>query len=153
MSVRTSPSPRGGSTAAGERECIWVGVRLRPLNAAEVAAREHVAWEVLRGDTLRFVDPVDRAHAAVPTAFCYDRVFPTNASNETVYTHSTAGLVASAMRGLNATVFAYGQTGSGKTYTMRALMRGASQQIFDLIRCIIDVKVSQENASRVSGLS
>ena len=49
-------------------------------------------------------------------------------------------LVASALRGINGTVFAYGQTASGKTYTMSGLLRLSAHALFEGAERLRDAK-------------
>ena len=51
--------------------------------------------------------------------FTFDLVFNERVSTQEIFDSQVKELVATAMQGINVTVFAYGQTSSGKTYTMR----------------------------------
>ena len=115
-------------------ESIWVGVRIRPLNYLEHIHRDHDSWQASDEFTLRYTGEVDRSHAHLPLAYCYDRVFSSHSSSQQVYEAAAKDRVMSALQGLNATLFVYGQTGSGKTYTMRAVVQAAAQDIFSQIR-------------------
>lgn len=48
-----------------------------------------------------------------------DKVYAAPATTAHIFVDAIEGLVASAVKGVNATVFAYGQTASGKTFTIR----------------------------------
>ncbi len=64
--------------------------------------------------------PPQRVHVVggrMDASFVFDRVFEPGTQEE-VFEHVAAPLVAVALRGTNVTMFAYGQTGTGKTYTM-----------------------------------
>ena len=50
--------------------------------------------------------------------FTFDRVFPRDSSQESVFSLTMQATLEKVLQGQNATVLAYGQTGSGKTYTM-----------------------------------
>ncbi|TWW61848.1 Kinesin heavy chain isoform 5A [Takifugu flavidus] len=50
--------------------------------------------------------------------YVFDRVFPTNTTQEEVYNTSAKQIVRDVLGGYNGTIFAYGQTASGKTHTM-----------------------------------
>lgn len=115
-------------------ETIWVGVRIRPLSYLEHIHRDHDSWEASDEFTLRYTGEVDRSHAHLPPAYCYDRVFSSHISSQQVYEAAAKDRVWSALQGLNATLFVYGQTGSGKTYTMRSIVQAAAQDIFHHIR-------------------
>ncbi|KAL0046102.1 hypothetical protein WJX82_002585 [Trebouxia sp. C0006] len=120
--------------AAPTAETIWVGVRIRPLSYLEHIHRDHDSWEASDEFTLRYIGEVDRSHAHLPPAYCYDRVFSNHTSSQQVYDAAAKDRVLSALQGLNATLFVYGQTGSGKTYTMRSVVQAAAQDIFHHIR-------------------
>ena len=116
--------------AGGSRESIWVGVRIRPHSELELQNREQVAWQAADDRTLR---SADRSNVQQPMAFCFNRIFPPEASSEQVYQGAARERVASAMAGLNATIFVYGQTGSGKTFTMRSIVQKAAREVFRII--------------------
>lgn len=120
--------------AAPAAETIWVGVRIRPLNYLEHIHRDHDSWEASDDFTLRYTGEVDRSHAHLPLAYCYDRVFSHHSSSQQVYEAAAKDRVLSALQGLNATLFVYGQTGSGKTYTMRSVVQAAAQDIYHHVR-------------------
>lgn len=130
------PRPNGAQKrpAAPTAETIWVGVRIRPLSYLEHIHRDHDSWEASDEFTLRYIGEVDRSHAHLPPAYCYDRVFSNHTSSQQVYEAAAKDRVLSALQGLNATLFVYGQTGSGKTYTMRSVVQAAAQDIFHHIR-------------------
>nr|GMC60216.1 kinesin-like protein KIN-8A isoform X1 [Ipomoea batatas] len=50
--------------------------------------------------------------------FTFDASFPDSASQQQVYSTTTAELVEAVLQGRNGSVFCYGATGAGKTYTM-----------------------------------
>ena len=64
------------------------------------------------------------------THFCFDCVFPEQASNEEVYAQTAEPLVQIALNGGIATMFMFGQTGSGKTFTMTAIEEFAARDMF-----------------------
>lgn len=136
--------------AAPTAESIWVGVRIRPLNYLEHIHRDHDSWEASDDFTLRYTGDVDKSHAHLPPAYCYDRVFSTHISSQQVYEAAAKDRVLSALQGLNATLFVYGQTGSGKTYTMRAVVQAAAQDIFHHIRHTPGVIHIQRDVSVIS---
>uniref|UniRef100_A0A670HRW6 Kinesin-like protein n=1 Tax=Podarcis muralis TaxID=64176 RepID=A0A670HRW6_PODMU len=93
---------------ADPAECsIKVMCRFRPLNEAEI----------LRGD--KFIPKFKGEETVVQgKPYVFDRVFPSNTSQEQVYNACAKQIVKDVLEGYNGTIFAYGQTSSGKTHTM-----------------------------------
>ncbi|XP_072540867.1 kinesin heavy chain [Salminus brasiliensis] len=90
-------------------ECnIKVLCRFRPLNQSEI----------IRGDKFLPVFQEDDAVILGGKSFVFDRVFPTNTTQEQVYNSCAKQIVKDVLGGYNGTIFAYGQTSSGKTHTM-----------------------------------
>ncbi|CAG8439614.1 7902_t:CDS:10 [Acaulospora colombiana] len=54
--------------------------------------------------------------------FTFDRIFPPETAQKSVFDESIKPIVDEVLSGYNGTVFAYGQTGSGKTHTMMGNM-------------------------------
>jgi len=92
---------------------VKVSVRIRPLNAQEIA--QGCDNSVRVGGAL---DGIAKTIALGPKTMEFDAVFDANSTQAQVYTHSTLSLLEGFFTGYNATIFAYGQTGSGKTFTM-----------------------------------
>ncbi|XP_062972637.1 kinesin heavy chain [Elgaria multicarinata webbii] len=95
---------------ADPAECsIKVMCRFRPLNDAEI----------LRGD--KFIPKFKGEDTVVigqGKPYVFDRVLPSNTSQEQVYNACAKQIVKDVLEGYNGTIFAYGQTSSGKTHTM-----------------------------------
>uniref|UniRef100_A0A8D2LPC9 Kinesin-like protein n=1 Tax=Varanus komodoensis TaxID=61221 RepID=A0A8D2LPC9_VARKO len=95
---------------ADPAECsIKVMCRFRPLNEAEI----------LRGD--KFIPKFkgeDTVVIGVRKPYVFDRVLPSNTTQEQVYNACAKQIVKDVLEGYNGTIFAYGQTSSGKTHTM-----------------------------------
>ncbi|XP_033821978.1 kinesin heavy chain isoform X2 [Periophthalmus magnuspinnatus] len=95
--------------ADGNAECnIKVLCRFRPLNQSEI----------IRGD--KFI-PIFQGEDTVifgGRPYVFDKVFPTNTTQEQVYNTCAKQIVKDVLGGYNGTIFAYGQTSSGKTHTM-----------------------------------
>ncbi|XP_036386743.1 kinesin heavy chain isoform X2 [Megalops cyprinoides] len=90
-------------------ECnIKVLCRFRPLNQSEI----------LRGDKFLPKFQADDTVIIGGKSYVFDRVFPTNTTQEQVYNTSAKQIVKDVLGGYNGTIFAYGQTSSGKTHTM-----------------------------------
>ncbi|XP_073707336.1 kinesin heavy chain [Garra rufa] len=90
-------------------ECnIRVLCRFRPLNQSEI----------LRGDKYIPTFQGDDTVIIGGKPYVFDKVFPTNCTQEQVYNTCAKQIVKDVLYGYNGTIFAYGQTSSGKTYTM-----------------------------------
>ncbi|KAG1930158.1 kinesin heavy chain [Pimephales promelas] len=90
-------------------ECnIRVLCRFRPLNQSET----------LRGDKYIPTFQGDDTVIIGGKPYVFDKVFPTNCTQEQVYNTCAKQIVKDVLDGYNGTIFAYGQTSSGKTYTM-----------------------------------
>ncbi|RXN29537.1 kinesin heavy chain-like protein [Labeo rohita] len=90
-------------------ECnIRVLCRFRPLNQSEI----------LRGDKCIPTFQGDDTVIIGGKPYVFDKVFPTNCTQEQVYNTCAKQIVKDVLDGYNGTIFAYGQTSSGKTYTM-----------------------------------
>ncbi|XP_028987789.1 kinesin-1 heavy chain [Betta splendens] len=94
---------------ADPAECtIKVMCRFRPLNSSEVTRGDRYIPKFQGEDTVII--------AAKP--YMFDRVFPSNTTQEQVYNACAQKIVKDVLEGYNGTIFAYGQTSSGKTHTM-----------------------------------
>uniref|UniRef100_A0AAR2LP43 Kinesin-like protein n=1 Tax=Pygocentrus nattereri TaxID=42514 RepID=A0AAR2LP43_PYGNA len=97
-------------------ECnIKVLCRFRPLNQAEI----------IRGD--KFLPTFQGDDTVIGKSFSFDRVFPTNTTQEQVYNTCAKQIVKDVLGGYNGTIFAYGQTSSGKTHTMEGNLHDPQQ--------------------------
>uniref|UniRef100_A0A672QZ52 Kinesin-like protein n=1 Tax=Sinocyclocheilus grahami TaxID=75366 RepID=A0A672QZ52_SINGR len=99
-------------------ECnIKVLCRFRPLNQAEI----------LRGDKFLPTFQGDDTVIIGGKPYVFDRVFPTNTTQEQVYNTCAKQIVKDVLGGYNGTIFAYGQTSSGKTHTMEGNLHDTQQ--------------------------
>ncbi|XP_042264151.1 kinesin family member 5Aa isoform X2 [Thunnus maccoyii] len=99
-------------------ECnIKVLCRFRPLNQAEI----------LRGDLFLPKFTGDDTVVVGGKSYVFDRVFPTNTTQEQVYNTCAKQIVKDVLGGYNGTIFAYGQTSSGKTHTMEGKLHDPHQ--------------------------
>uniref|UniRef100_A0A4W5M3Y9 Kinesin-like protein n=1 Tax=Hucho hucho TaxID=62062 RepID=A0A4W5M3Y9_9TELE len=97
-------------------ECnIKVLCRFRPLNQSEI----------LRGD--QFIPKFQGDDSVNGRSYVFDRVFPTNTTQEQVYNACAKQIVKDVLGGYNGTIFAYGQTASGKTHTMEGKLHDPNQ--------------------------
>nr|XP_015199674.1 PREDICTED: kinesin heavy chain isoform 5A isoform X3 [Lepisosteus oculatus] len=104
--------------ADASTECnIKVLCRFRPLNQAEV----------VRGD--KFIPKFSGDDTVIigGKPYVFDRVFPTNTTQEQVYNTCAKQIVKDVLGGYNGTIFAYGQTSSGKTHTMEGKLHDRHQ--------------------------
>ncbi|XP_070964159.1 kinesin heavy chain-like isoform X2 [Oncorhynchus clarkii lewisi] len=99
-------------------ECnIKVLCRFRPLNQSEI----------LRGDQFIPTFQGDDSVNVGGRSYVFDRVFPTNTTQEQVYNACAKQIVKDVLGGYNGTIFAYGQTASGKTHTMEGKLHDPNQ--------------------------
>uniref|UniRef100_A0A669DL28 Kinesin-like protein n=1 Tax=Oreochromis niloticus TaxID=8128 RepID=A0A669DL28_ORENI len=99
-------------------ECnIKVLCRFRPLNQSEI----------LRGDQFLPKFQGDDTVVVGGKSYVFDRVFPTNTTQEQVYNTCAKQIVKDVLYGYNGTIFAYGQTSSGKTHTMEGKLHDPHQ--------------------------
>uniref|UniRef100_A0A1A7Y945 Kinesin-like protein n=1 Tax=Iconisemion striatum TaxID=60296 RepID=A0A1A7Y945_9TELE len=99
-------------------ECnIKVLCRFRPLNQSEV----------IRGDLFLPKFQEDDTVIVGGKPYAFDRVFPTNTTQEQVYNTCAKQIVKDVLSGYNGTIFAYGQTASGKTHTMEGKLHDPHQ--------------------------
>uniref|UniRef100_A0A8C6PP25 Kinesin-like protein n=1 Tax=Nothobranchius furzeri TaxID=105023 RepID=A0A8C6PP25_NOTFU len=97
-------------------ECnIKVLCRFRPLNQSEI----------IRGDL--FLPKFQGDDTVIGKPYAFDRVFPTNTTQEQVYNTCAKQIVKDVLSGYNGTIFAYGQTSSGKTHTMEGKLHDPHQ--------------------------
>ena len=129
----------------GDGECVWVGVRLRPLERAEAGGS---AWELAGAEELAYVGEERALPRGAPRSYAFDAVFGRDVRNAEVYASAAQPLVRAAVGGFNASVFAYGQTGGGKTHTMQALTEAAAHDVF----AVIDRTPGREYLLRISCL-
>ncbi|XP_018601174.2 kinesin family member 5Aa [Scleropages formosus] len=105
--------------ADARAECsIRVLCRFRPFNDAEVR-RGDLFFPTFQGDDTVVVGG---------KSYIFDRVFPTNTTQEQVYNTCAKQTVKDVLSGYNGTIFAYGQTSSGKTYTMEGKLHDEQQK-------------------------
>ncbi|XP_054720826.1 kinesin-like protein KIF11 [Uloborus diversus] len=101
---------------------IQVFARCRPLNSFEKRQGSPSIVEVI--PEKKEIVLKDKNHNR---EFFFDKVFPIDSEQISVYKAVVAPLIKEVLNGYNCTVFAYGQTGTGKTYTMEGGERGDSK--------------------------
>uniref|UniRef100_A0A1D1Z8Q8 Kinesin-like protein n=1 Tax=Anthurium amnicola TaxID=1678845 RepID=A0A1D1Z8Q8_9ARAE len=122
----------GGRSGGGGAERIRVSVRLRPLNAKELARNDPLDWECINDTTVIFRNSLPE-RSMFPTAYTFDRVFQCDSTTKQVYLEAAREVALSVVSGINASIFAYGQTSSGKTYTMTGITEYAVTDVYDYI--------------------
>ncbi|GER36113.1 kinesin-like protein [Striga asiatica] len=127
--IRRTPACTPGGPKVRE-ENILVTVRVRPLNAKEIAAYDLVAWDIVDENTIVSKNLHHDRHGGLYT---FDKVFDPTCSTRKVYEEGARDVAMSAISGINATIFAYGQTSSGKTFTMRGVAEHAIKDIYEHI--------------------
>ncbi|XP_034770126.2 kinesin heavy chain isoform X1 [Acipenser ruthenus] len=104
--------------AEATTECnIKVLCRFRPLNQSEI----------VRGDKYIPKFKGDDTVVIAGKSYVFDKVFPTNTTQEQVYNTCAKQIVKDVLGGYNGTIFAYGQTSSGKTHTMEGKLHDGQQ--------------------------
>ena len=101
------------TSVGGVKGRVKVYVRQRPFEADALASRGGCCVHPAADNGIEVLDAERRAHT-----FHFDRVFPINADNKSVYEEVGRPLVDSVVTGFNGTLMAYGQTGTGKTHTI-----------------------------------
>ncbi|XP_043708788.1 kinesin-like protein KIN-7E isoform X2 [Telopea speciosissima] len=114
-------------------EKIFVSVRLRPLNAKEIARNDVSDWECINDNTVIYRNGLSE-RSMFPTAHTFDRVFRCDCSTRQVYEEAAKEVALSVVSGINSSIFAYGQTSSGKTYTMGGITEYTVADIYDYIK-------------------
>ena len=108
----TKRSGRKTSTA-GEKSTVQVAVRVRPMSVREVSKNYNIAVNVSQ-NTIEICNPRDGTYKQ----FTFDHSYPSESTQEQVYSDIGDSVVHNAFEGYNCCILAYGQTGSGKTHTM-----------------------------------
>ncbi|KAI3807354.1 hypothetical protein L1987_23281 [Smallanthus sonchifolius] len=121
----------------GQGEKIFVSVRVRPMNAKELAKNDTSDWECVNNNTIVYKN-ASTERSTYPNAYTFDRVYGNESTTREVYEVGVKRLALSALNGINTSIFAYGQTSSGKTYTMTGITQYAISDIFDHISNQID---------------
>ena len=111
--------------AASEENNVKVCVRFRPMNSKR-EKNEEAAWKPGR----QCVEEIQ--HGKESKNYTFDHVFGPATNTQTVYDEVGEGLVKSALKGINGTLFAYGQTSCGKTFTMHGNEDGTSVGLLQL---------------------
>ncbi|KAJ3120583.1 Kinesin-like protein kif21b [Nowakowskiella sp. JEL0407] len=129
-----APSQAFASSVNAAGASVQVALRIRPFSESErensaitavhIGIQNPLAVSVMSEQHITNCGTnsrrEDNTKSTGETAFTFDHVYSTIASQEDVFL-SVAPLLQKFLDGFNATVLAYGQTGSGKTYTMGSM--------------------------------
>jgi centromeric protein E len=99
-------------------EAIQVGVRVRPLNAKELAEGDAQACWIKSESSANSLLEIHETTGELLAPKNFDYVFGPDSTNQEVYEAMVTGALEGCMKGYNACIMAYGQTSSGKTHTL-----------------------------------
>ena len=125
--VRVAPAIDEASSPRGpDDHRLMVGVRVRPLSAAESARGAVDCLSVTEGNKVFARDPDEkmggrdylRLQQFNDHAYQFDAAFGPESGSSEVYARLVRRVVTAVIDGYNGACFAYGATGSGKTHTM-----------------------------------
>lgn len=157
---------------------VVVAVRVRPLNARELARRTACVVKVDGAQTILAPSVEEdkngrKAQVKAPKIFTFDHAYDSIdresekfSSQSTLFQDLGVELLARAFDGYNCCIFAYGQTGSGKSYTMMGqeddkgmipmiceeLFRQISSREKEEIRCTVEVSYLEIYSEQVRDL-
>ncbi|KAF4398782.1 hypothetical protein G4B88_028145 [Cannabis sativa] len=102
---------------------IMVFVRLRPMGKKEKEMGSRCCVRIVNRRDVFLTELANendylRLKRLRGRHFTFDSSFPDTATQQEVYSTTTADLVEAVLQGRNGSVFCYGATGAGKTYTM-----------------------------------
>ena len=108
---------------------VKVFCRIRPENEKEHSSGLGLCLEPTSENSLKIiVDNLsintglkDNYNEKSSQDFTYDKVFPSDTNQKTIFEIVAKPLISAAFEGINGTLFCYGQTSSGKTYTMEGI--------------------------------
>lgn len=115
---------------------VKVGLRVRPLLSKE------------RGQPTTINVTDESSLTFKGQTFTYDHVFPSDLSQNDLYTQTAAPMLKGFLEGYNVTIMAYGQTGSGKTFTMGTtdVSEQSSDNLGLIPRFVADLFANLENS-------
>lgn len=129
---------------------VKVYCRIRPENEQEISSGLGQCLTPLSTNSLQIIvdnlninSGIKENYSEKTTQeFTYDRVYPSETTQKTIFEQIAKPLISAAFEGINGTLFCYGQTASGKTYTMEGIPSDENlmgiiprmmQQIFETI--------------------
>ena len=108
---------------------VKVYCRIRPENEQEISSGLGQCLTPLSTNSLQIIvdnlninSGIKENYSEKTTQeFTYDRVYPSETTQKTIFEQIAKPLISAAFEGINGTLFCYGQTASGKTYTMEGI--------------------------------
>ena len=108
---------------------VKVYCRIRPENEKEYSTGLGLCLEPTSSNSLKIIidnlninSGLKENYAEKSSQdFTYDKVFPSDTNQKTIFDIVAKPLISAAFEGINGTLFCYGQTSSGKTYTMEGI--------------------------------
>ena len=96
-------------------ENIRVALRMRPINAREIAAKDEKAWSITHGNTITLHQQFQtellskkKISQGSKVSYTFDACFSDQDDNWLVYEKVVRGVISSSLEGINGTVFMYG---------------------------------------------
>ena len=130
---------------------IKVYCRIRPENEQEISSGYGPCLKQISSNSLQIlVDNLsinsglkENYSDKIIQEFTFDKVYPTETNQETIFDQIAKPLISAAFEGINGTLFCYGQTASGKTYTMEGIpsddnLKGIIPRMMKLVFDIIN---------------
>ena len=134
--VRVRPPLKREMPSKSERDDRGQALRFYPITQISESSKYITLLEYLGSEVTekgRQHDIEKNPALMVHHKFTFDKIYPPDSAQVSVYDQTAKPAVLSVLLGYNATIFAYGQTGTGKTFTME----GFSQMGQDPSRGII----------------
>ena len=108
---------------------VKVFCRIRPENEKEISTGLGLCLEPISSNSLKIITDNININTGIKENFSektsqdftYDKVFPSDTNQKTIFDMVAKPLISAAFEGINGTLFCYGQTSSGKTYTMEGV--------------------------------
>ena len=108
---------------------VKVYCRIRPENEKEISTGLGLCLEPTSSNSLKIITDNININTGIKENFSektsqdftYDKVFPSDTNQKTIFDIVAKPLISAAFEGINGTLFCYGQTSSGKTYTMEGV--------------------------------
>ena len=108
---------------------VKVYCRIRPENEQEISSGLGTCLNPQSPTSVQIIvdnlninsDLKENYNEKTTQEFTYDKIYPIETTQKTIFEQVAKPLILSAFEGINGTLFCYGQTASGKTYTMEGI--------------------------------